>query len=89
MLLHLVYRPLTLGDLEGHSDITKFQKCFSLPRSLKFYIFVVYRFHLKNKFWGQSVHFWSCDTTKHYNSLIRLAKSQPIFKIETFDLDHI
>ena len=26
MLFHLAYRPLTLGNLEGHSDIAKFLK---------------------------------------------------------------
>ena len=39
----------------------------------------------KFKFWGQSVHFWSCDITKH--GFIRLAISQPFLKIETSDLD--
>ena len=26
MLFHLAYQPLTLDDLEGHHDVTKFKK---------------------------------------------------------------
>ena len=33
---------------------------------MKLCILVAYKFLTKKiKFWGQSVHFWSCDITKH------------------------
>ena len=33
---------------------------------MKLCILVAYKFLTKkNTFWGQSVHFWSCDITKH------------------------
>ena len=65
MLFHLSYRSLTLDDLEGHRYVKKVKKILFLPRSRKLYILVVYRFLIKNKLWIQSVHFWSCDITKH------------------------
>ena len=45
MLFHLAYRPLTFGNLEGHSDNTKFWKenNFS-PMLMKLYILVLNRF---------------------------------------------
>ena len=54
---------------------------------MKLCILVAYKFLIKNKFWGQSVHFWSCDVTKLNLEFIRLAITQPFLKIETSGLD--
>ena len=57
MLFHLAYRPLTLGNPEGHSDITKIWKKNNFsPRFMKLYILVLNRFLIKI--------FWSCDITR-------------------------
>ena len=82
MLFHLAYRPLSLGELEDHSDITKL---IFLPRSVKLYILVVYRFLIKNNF---GVNQCTFDHVISQNmEFIRLAISQPFFKIETSGLD--
>ena len=48
MLFHLAYRPLTLGNLEGHSDIAKFLKKNNFsPELMKLYILVLNRFLIK------------------------------------------
>ena len=45
MLFHLTYRPLTLGNLEGHRDIAIFWKNNIFPpRLMKLYILVLNRF---------------------------------------------
>ena len=84
MLFYLAYRPLTLGDLV-HSDVTKLKKNF-LPWSIKFYILVVYRFLIKILGVNQCT---SGHVIPQNMKFIRLAKYQPIFKIETSGLDHI
>ena len=48
-----------------------------LPRLMKLCILVVYK--------DQSVHFWSCDITKH--GVYELTISQPFLKLETSGLE--
>ena len=85
MLFHLAYQPLTLGDLEVHSDVTKFLK--HLPRSITLYILIEYRLLITNLNFGVNQY-----TSSHVISLnmelMGLAISQPILKLETFGLDH-
>ena len=45
--------------------------------------FVAYKFVIKKfKFWGQSVHFWSCDITKH--EIYKICHISAIFKDRDF-----
>ena len=50
---------------------------------MKVCILVAYKFLIKNfKFWGQSVHFWSCDITKH--GIYKIDHISAIFKDRDF-----
>ena len=70
----------------GHSDVTKLKKITFLPRLVKLCILVAYKFLIKNlNFWGQSVHFWSCDITKH--EIYKLGHISAIFKDRDFGLN--
>ena len=50
---------------------------------MKLCILVAYKFLIKkSKFWGQSVHFWSCDITKH--EIYIIGRISAIFKDRDF-----
>ena len=50
---------------------------------MKLCILLGYKFFIKKiKFWGQSVHFWSCDITKH--GIYKIANISAIFKDRDF-----
>ena len=50
---------------------------------MKLRILVAYKFLTKNlNFWGQSVHFWSCDITKH--GIYKIGHISAIFKDRDF-----
>ena len=50
---------------------------------MKVRILVAYKFLIKIfKFWGQSVHFWSCDITKH--GIYKIDHISAIFKDRDF-----
>ena len=50
---------------------------------MKLCILVAYKFLIKKiKFWGQSVHFWSCDITKH--EIYNIGHISAIFKDRDF-----
>ena len=50
---------------------------------MKLCILVAYKFLTKKiKFWGQSVHFWSCDITKH--GIYMIGHVSAIFKYRHF-----
>ena len=48
---------------------------------MKLCILVAYKFLIK-KIWGQSVHFWSCDITKH--EIYKIGHISPIFNDRDF-----
>ena len=59
------------------------QKIIFLPRLMKLGILVTFKFLTKNiKFWGHSVHFWSCDITKH--GIYKIGHISAIFKDRDF-----
>ena len=50
---------------------------------MKLCILVAYKFLIKKfKFWGQPVHFWSCDITKH--EIYKIGHISAIFKDRDF-----
>ena len=50
---------------------------------MKLCILVAYKFLIKKfKFWGQSLHFWSCDITKH--GIYKIGHISAIFKDRDF-----
>ena len=61
----------------------KVKKKFFKPRLMKLCILVAHKFLTKKfKFWGQSVHFWSCDITKH--DIYKIGHISAIFKDRDF-----
>ena len=50
---------------------------------MKLCILEAYKFLIKKfKFWGQSVHFWSCDITKH--GIYKISHISAVFKGRDF-----
>ena len=59
------------------------KKNIFLPRLMKLCILVAYKFLIKKfKFWGQPVHFWSCDITKH--EIYKIGHISAIFEDRDF-----
>ena len=80
--MHIFIVPDSVG---GYSLFVSFVCLFIifLPRLMKLCVLVGYKFLIKKlNFWGQSVHFRSCDITKH--GIYKIGHISAIFKDNVF-----